>query len=182
MAMDLLQAGVDRSVIALWLGHERVETTQIYLEASLAMKEKALARTSPPDAKPGRYKPGQVVKVVIGMDEFFGALPRLIWHEDEPITWPSSVSLYFVSRLASEQVKVVLTGPQERYRWGPVFKLPLGVFVGPTSMLTNPSLPFVRSYTGRKTSAAACTSSIIRSHSMSAGFFFSRTSWTIASS
>ena len=52
MAMDLLQAGVDRSVIALWLGHERVETTQIYLEATLAMKEKALARTSPPHANP----------------------------------------------------------------------------------------------------------------------------------
>src|SRR6516225_9681681 len=58
MAMDLLQAGVDRSVIALWLGHERVETTQIYLEATLAMKEKALAKTSPPHATPGRYKPG----------------------------------------------------------------------------------------------------------------------------
>ena len=58
MAMDLLENGVDRSVIALWLGHERVETTQIYLEATLAMKEKALARTSPPNAKPGRYKPG----------------------------------------------------------------------------------------------------------------------------
>jgi site-specific recombinase XerD len=43
---DLLQAGVDRSVIALWLGHESVETTQIYLEATLAMKEQALARTS----------------------------------------------------------------------------------------------------------------------------------------
>ena len=48
--------------------------------------------------------------VVIGMDDFFNALPQLIWHEDEPIAWPSSVSLYFVSRLASEQVKVVLTG------------------------------------------------------------------------
>jgi site-specific recombinase XerD len=58
MAMDLLQAGVDRSVIALWLGHERLETTQIYLEATIAMKEKALAKTSPPHAKPGRYKPG----------------------------------------------------------------------------------------------------------------------------
>src|SRR6516164_4263416 len=58
MAMDLLQAGVDRSVIALWLGHEHVETTQIYLEATLAMKEKALAQTSPPDGTPGRYKPG----------------------------------------------------------------------------------------------------------------------------
>ena len=58
MAMELLQAGVDRSVIALWLGHERVETTQIYLEATLAMKEKALAKARPPQGKPGRYKPG----------------------------------------------------------------------------------------------------------------------------
>jgi site-specific recombinase XerD len=58
IAMDLLQAGVDRSVIALWLGHERLETTQIYLEATLAMKEKALARASPPQGRPGRYKPG----------------------------------------------------------------------------------------------------------------------------
>ncbi|MGA2575841.1 MAG: asparagine synthase (glutamine-hydrolyzing) [Bryobacteraceae bacterium] len=49
-------------------------------------------------------------EVVIGRDDFFNALPRLIWHEDEPISWPSSVSLYFVSRLAAEQVKVVLTG------------------------------------------------------------------------
>jgi site-specific recombinase XerD len=59
MAMDLLQAGVDRSVIALWLGHESVETTQIYLEATLAMKEKALAKISPPThGKSGRYQPG----------------------------------------------------------------------------------------------------------------------------
>jgi site-specific recombinase XerD len=48
MAMDLLQAGVDRSVIALWLGRESVETTQLYLEATLAMKEKALAKISAP--------------------------------------------------------------------------------------------------------------------------------------
>jgi site-specific recombinase XerD len=58
MAMDLLQAGVDRSVIALWLGHERVETTQIYLEATLAIKETALAKASPPQGTRGRYKPG----------------------------------------------------------------------------------------------------------------------------
>jgi asparagine synthase (glutamine-hydrolysing) len=49
-------------------------------------------------------------EVVVGMEDFFNALPGLIWHEDEPLTWPSSVSLYFVSRLASSQVKVVLTG------------------------------------------------------------------------
>ncbi|TCG04422.1 integrase [Paraburkholderia steynii] len=57
MAMDLLQAGVDRSVIALWLGHESVETTQIYLEATLAMKEQALAKASPPQGKSSRYRP-----------------------------------------------------------------------------------------------------------------------------
>ena len=49
-------------------------------------------------------------EIVLGMDDFFAALPDLVWHEDEPITWPSSVSLYFVSKLAAEQVKVVLTG------------------------------------------------------------------------
>ncbi len=59
MAMDLLQAGVDRAVIALWLGHESVETTQIYLEATLAMKEKALAKVTPPSsARMPRYQPG----------------------------------------------------------------------------------------------------------------------------
>jgi site-specific recombinase XerD len=58
MAMELLQSGVDRSVIALWLGHESVETTQIYLEATLAMKEQALAKTTSPEGRLGRYQPG----------------------------------------------------------------------------------------------------------------------------
>lgn len=58
MAMDLLQSGVDRSVIALWLGHESVETTQIYLEATLAIKEQALAKTTPRQGKQGRFQPG----------------------------------------------------------------------------------------------------------------------------
>jgi asparagine synthase (glutamine-hydrolysing) len=49
-------------------------------------------------------------EVVVGMEDFFNALPRLVWHEDEPLVWPSSVSLYFVSRLAAGHVKVVLTG------------------------------------------------------------------------
>jgi integrase len=57
MAMDLLQSGVRRSVIALWLGHESVETTQIYLDASLAMKEQALAKASPLQGRPSRYRP-----------------------------------------------------------------------------------------------------------------------------
>ena len=45
--MELLQAGVDRAVIALWLGHESVETTQIYLDADLALKEQAWLRPTP---------------------------------------------------------------------------------------------------------------------------------------
>jgi site-specific recombinase XerD len=57
-AMELLQAGVDRSVIALWLGHESVNTTQIYLEATLAMKEQALAKTTPLKGRFSRYRPG----------------------------------------------------------------------------------------------------------------------------
>src|SRR5215472_2144624 len=55
-AMQLLQAGVDTSVIALWLGHESVETTQIYLHADLSIKERAIASTAPPDVNPGRYR------------------------------------------------------------------------------------------------------------------------------
>ncbi len=49
--MELLQAGVDRSMIALCLGHESVETTQIYLNANLALKEQILAKTNPVNAK-----------------------------------------------------------------------------------------------------------------------------------
>ena len=56
-AMRLLVAGVDTTVIALWLGHESVATTQIYIHADLAIKEKALARTAPLDVQPGRYQP-----------------------------------------------------------------------------------------------------------------------------
>ena len=56
-AMELLQAGVDRAVIALWLGHESVETTQIYLDANLALKEDALKKASPLNASVGRFKP-----------------------------------------------------------------------------------------------------------------------------
>ena len=49
-------------------------------------------------------------EVRLSRNEFFAALPKLIWHEDEPIVWPSSVSLFFVAQLAREHVKVVLTG------------------------------------------------------------------------
>ena len=56
-AMNLLRAGVDSTVIALWLGHESVETTQIYIHADMTIKERALARTAPPNSTPGRYRP-----------------------------------------------------------------------------------------------------------------------------
>ena len=56
-AMNLLQHGVDRSVIALWLGHESMETTQIYLHANLELKELALAKTEPFKGRNGRYRP-----------------------------------------------------------------------------------------------------------------------------
>jgi len=56
-AMNLLHAGVESSVIALWLGHESVEATQIYLHADMRIKERALARTTPPNSTPGRYQP-----------------------------------------------------------------------------------------------------------------------------
>ena len=56
-AMQLLQNGVDRTVIALWLGHESVETTQMYLHADIRMKERAMERTRPVDVPAGRYQP-----------------------------------------------------------------------------------------------------------------------------
>jgi site-specific recombinase XerD len=57
-AMELLQAGVDRSMIAIWLGHESVETTQVYLDANLAIKRDILEKTRPVNGRPGRYRPG----------------------------------------------------------------------------------------------------------------------------
>lgn len=60
-AMDLLQNGVDRAVIALWLGHESVETTYIYLHADLDLKEQAMAKTTPSHIRPSRYRPDDAV-------------------------------------------------------------------------------------------------------------------------
>jgi integrase len=56
-AMQLLLHGIDRSVIALWLGHESVETTQMYLHADLRLKEEALSKVTPLDVRPGRFRP-----------------------------------------------------------------------------------------------------------------------------
>ena len=56
-AMDLLQHGVEQAVIALWLGHESIETTQIYLDANLELKQRVLDTVTPLNGKPGRYRP-----------------------------------------------------------------------------------------------------------------------------
>jgi integrase/recombinase XerD len=56
-AMRLLRSGVPIEVIALWLGHERTETTQVYLHSDLGIKERALERTTPIDVRPGRFRP-----------------------------------------------------------------------------------------------------------------------------
>lgn len=60
-AMRLLESGCDLATIALWLGHENPRTSQIYLHAHLALKERALARTTPPDTRPGRYQPADPI-------------------------------------------------------------------------------------------------------------------------
>jgi integrase/recombinase XerD len=67
-AMRLLSAGVDTTVIALWLGHEQVATTQTYIHADLALKQQALARTTPAGTPPGRYQPpDQVIAFLEGL-------------------------------------------------------------------------------------------------------------------
>ncbi len=64
-AMLLREAGVDISTIALWLGHESITSTQIYLHADLALKERALARTAPIGTLPGRYRPPDALMVFL---------------------------------------------------------------------------------------------------------------------
>ncbi len=101
-----LSGGVDSSAIAALIKKKTsspVKTFSVgYTEAEFSELSYAaeVARTIGTDHH----------ETVVGMEDFFRALPELIWHEDEPIAWPSSVSLYFVSKLAAQQVKVVLTG------------------------------------------------------------------------
>ena len=101
-----LSGGVDSSAIAALM--KRMVTSPVktfsvgYQEAEFS--ELSYAR------QVAQFIGSEHHEVVVGMEEFFQALPRLIWHEDEPITWPSSVPLYFVSGLAAQHVKVVLTG------------------------------------------------------------------------
>lgn len=64
--MNLLHAGVDITVIALWLGHESPATTRIYLNADMALKEQAIARTTPPNTDPTRYQASDDLLAFLG--------------------------------------------------------------------------------------------------------------------
>src|SRR5271163_4989855 len=101
-----LSGGVDSSAVAALmtkLRREPVETFSVgYTEQSYS--ELPFARTVSDHIQSRHHE------VMVSEQEFFAALPHLIWHEDEPIAWPSSVSLYFVAKLARERVTVVLTG------------------------------------------------------------------------
>jgi site-specific recombinase XerD len=57
-AMDLLQKGTERRAIALWMGHESIDTTQVYLDADQELKQKVLDKPTPPTGRLGRYHPG----------------------------------------------------------------------------------------------------------------------------
>src|SRR6267154_1476960 len=101
-----LSGGVDSSAVAALMTkirREPVETFSVgYTEQTYS--ELPFARTVSDHIRSRHHE------VLVSEHDFFAALPHLIWHEDEPIVWPSSVSLYFVSRLARERVTVVLTG------------------------------------------------------------------------
>jgi asparagine synthase (glutamine-hydrolysing) len=104
----LTQRGLSRPVQTFAVGYSEAEFSELSYARQMAAAIGANHR-----------------EVTIGMDDYLGALPKLIWHEDEPTAWPSSVPLYFVSKLAAQHVKVVLTGEgsdelfagYERYRW-----------------------------------------------------------------
>ncbi|MGA7220678.1 MAG: asparagine synthase (glutamine-hydrolyzing) [Candidatus Sulfotelmatobacter sp.] len=101
-----LSGGLDSSAVAALMTkirREPVETFSVgYGEQSYS--ELPYARTMAEHLRSIHHE------VLVSREDFFAALPKLIWHEDEPIVWPSSVSLFFVAQLARERVKVVLTG------------------------------------------------------------------------
>jgi asparagine synthase (glutamine-hydrolysing) len=101
-----LSGGLDSSAIAALMSKIRKEPIETFAVGydEEAYSELRYARTVAEHIGSIHHE------VRVSREDFFGALPKLIWHEDEPLAWPSSVSLYFVARLASERVKVVLTG------------------------------------------------------------------------
>jgi asparagine synthase (glutamine-hydrolysing) len=101
-----LSGGLDSSAVAALTTKIRKEPIETF---SVGYGEQAYSEL--PYARAiARHLKSNHHEVQLGRDEFFQTLPHLIWHEDEPIVWPSSVALYFVARLARERVTVVLTG------------------------------------------------------------------------
>src|SRR5579864_3329038 len=100
-----LSGGLDSSAVAALTAKLRgpIETF------SVGYKETAFSEL-PWARKVAQHLQSTHREVSMGPNDFFSALPKLIWHEDKPITWPSSVSLYYVAKLAREHVTVVLTG------------------------------------------------------------------------
>jgi len=101
-----LSGGLDSSAVAALMTkirREPIETFSVgYTEQTYS--ELPYARSVAQHLKSIHHE------VLVSRQDFFGSLPKLIWHEDEPIVWPSSVALFFVAQLARERVKVVLTG------------------------------------------------------------------------
>ncbi|MDQ3819963.1 MAG: asparagine synthase (glutamine-hydrolyzing), partial [Acidobacteriota bacterium] len=124
-----LSGGIDSSAIAAVMSgmvHEPIKTFSVAF-AEREANELEYARLVAKEFKTDHHE------IIVSPEEFFKTLPSLVWHEDEPLAHPSSVALYFVSRLAAEHVKVVLTGEgsdemlagYERYR-KTVYNLALG--------------------------------------------------------
>jgi asparagine synthase (glutamine-hydrolysing) len=116
-----LSGGLDSSAVAALMTKAREEPIETF---SVGYDDTAYSEL--PYARAVAQHIGSVHhEVRLGREAFFAALPKLIWHEDEPLVWPSSVSLYFVARLARERVTVVLTGEgsdetmagYNRYAW-----------------------------------------------------------------
>jgi asparagine synthase (glutamine-hydrolysing) len=101
-----LSGGVDSSAVAALMTKIRREPVETF---SVGYGEQAYSEL-PYARKVAAHINSTHHEVSVSEHDFFGALPHLIWHEDEPIVWPSSVSLYFVARLSRERVTVVLTG------------------------------------------------------------------------
>jgi asparagine synthase (glutamine-hydrolysing) len=101
-----LSGGLDSSAVAALTSKRRGEPVKAF---SVGYEEAPYSELTYAQAV-ARHIGAEYYEVRVGWQDFFGSLPKLIWHEDEPLAWPSSVSLYFVAKLAREQVTVVLTG------------------------------------------------------------------------
>ena len=101
-----LSGGLDSSAIAAVVASLRDEPLQTF---SVGYSEDQYSEL-PYARQVAQHVGAEHNEIVLGPEEFFGSLPQMIWHEDEPLVWPSSVALGHVARLAREKVKVVLTG------------------------------------------------------------------------